>query len=176
MRQTEAHMNTIEIAPSLRTLLLELVEGAPATGAYMLNRRDPGLLRSLETLDASAASRVTGEGSSIAAHVDHLRYGLSLLNRWAGGENPWADADWTVSWRKTSVSETEWKQLRADFRDEAHRWLKAIESPRQVDDLELNGIIGSIAHVAYHMGAIRQIDRAARGPSAESERAAKELD
>src|SRR5919109_5401316 len=100
-------MNTIEIAPSLKTLFVELVEGAPAVGAYMLNRRDPGLLRSLDTLDAGAASRVNGDGSSIAAHVDHLRYGLSLLNRWAGGEDPWPAADWTMSWRKTSLSETE---------------------------------------------------------------------
>ena len=26
------------------------------------------------------------------------------------------------------------------------------------------GIVGSIAHMAYHLGAIRQIDKAARGP------------
>jgi hypothetical protein len=26
-------------------------------------------------------------------------------------------------------------------------------------------MIGSIAHLAYHLGAIRQINRAARGPS-----------
>jgi hypothetical protein len=38
--------------------------------------------------------------------------------------------------------------------------------PRDVGEIELNGIIGSIAHLAYHLGAIRQIDRAARGPSA----------
>lgn len=31
----------------------------------------------------------------------------------------------------------------------------------------LNGAIGSIAHLAYHLGAIRQIDRGTRGPSAE---------
>jgi hypothetical protein len=28
---------------------------------------------------------------------------------------------------------------------------------------------GSVAHVAYHLGAIRQIDRATRGPTAEDE-------
>ncbi len=27
-------------------------------------------------------------------------------------------------------------------------------------------MIGSIAHLAYHLGAIRQIDRTARGPAA----------
>jgi hypothetical protein len=159
-------VNTIEIAPSLTTLFVELVDGPPATGAYVLNHGDPGLLRSLDKLDAAAASRVHAGGSSIAAHVDHLRYGLSLFNRWAAGGNPWADADWSVSWRKTSVSETEWKQLRADVSEEARRWADAIGRPRDINGVELNGIVGSIAHLAYHIGAIRQIDRAARGPSA----------
>ena len=81
-------MNTREIAPSLTTLFGELVEGVRTTEAYVLNQGDPGLLRSLDTLDAAAASRVNAGGSSIAAHVDHVRYGLSLLNRWAAGENP----------------------------------------------------------------------------------------
>lgn len=29
---------------------------------------------------------------------------------------------------------------------------------------ELSGVIGSIAHLAYHLGAIRQIDKSSRGP------------
>lgn len=165
-RRFQQHMNTREIAASLKTLFVELVEGASEDGAYVLNQGDAGLLRSLDTLDAAAASRVTATGSSIAAHMDHVRYGLWLLNRWAAGENPWADADWTASWRKTSVSEIEWKQLRTSLREEARRWTNALATPRDVSDLELNGIIGSIAHVAYHLGAIRQIDRAARGPTA----------
>jgi hypothetical protein len=37
--------------------------------------------------------------------------------------------------------------------------------PRQIDESDLNGVIGSIAHLAYHLGAIRQINPAARGPS-----------
>jgi hypothetical protein len=41
--------------------------------------------------------------------------------------------------------------------------------PREVDSTELNGLIGSIGHLAYHFGAIRQINQLARGP-AESER------
>lgn len=32
--------------------------------------------------------------------------------------------------------------------------------------MELNGVIASIAHLAYHVGAIRQIDLSAKGPSA----------
>lgn len=160
-------MDTREISGTLGTLLGELVDGAPSGGAYMLNGGDLGMLRSLDRLSAADASVAATGGASIAAHVDHVRYGLSLMNRWAGGEeNPFASADWTESWRTTSVSDEEWAQLRADLRDEAHRWLEAVRTPREVGEIELNGMIGSIAHLAYHLGAIRQIDRTLRGPSA----------
>jgi hypothetical protein len=35
-----------------------------------------------------------------------------------------------------------------------------------MSSLELNGVIASVAHLAYHLGAIRQIDRSTRGPKA----------
>jgi hypothetical protein len=159
-------MNTSEITGTLTTLFSELVEGAPETGAFMLNPGDAGLLRSLDRLSAEAASASSNGGATIAAHVDHLRYGLSLMNRWAAGENPFADADWSQSWRTTSVSDAEWKALREGLDDEARRWLAALRTPRDVGDIELNGMLGSVAHLAYHLGAIRQIDRTARGPKA----------
>ncbi len=159
-------MHTRDLGDTLPTLLAELVEGAPPTGAYMTNRGDPGLLRSLDKLSATAASKLTGNGSSIAAHVDHLRYGLSLMNRWAAGENPFDDADWSASWRKTRVSSVEWKKLREQFAEEAHRWLDAVRKPRELGEADLNSVVGSIAHLAYHVGAIRQIDLTTRGPGA----------
>jgi hypothetical protein len=158
-------MNTGDIATTLATLLAELVEGAQKSGGYMLNGGDEGLLRSLGKLSAADASRLTSTGSSIAAHVDHLRYGLSLMNRWSRGENPFEDADWGASWRKPAVSEPEWQQLRAALGAEASSWLAALRKPRQVDEIELSGMIGSIAHLAYHLGAIRQINQGARGPA-----------
>jgi hypothetical protein len=159
-------MDTRHLGNSLPTLFGELIDGAPLTEAYMTNRGDAGLLRSLDKVSATAASKLTPNGSSIAAHVDHLRYGLSLMNRWAAGENPFDDADWKVSWRKTRVSAVEWKQLRDQLANEAHRWLEALRKPREIAETDLNSVIGSIAHLAYHVGAIRQIDLSARGPSA----------
>src|SRR5688572_32403413 len=156
-------MHTRDFGNSLPILFAELTEGAPLTGAYMTNRGDPGLLRSLDKLSATAASKLTANGSSIAAHVDHLRYGLSLMNRWAAGENPFDDADWSVSWHRTRVSAAQWKQLREQLADEAHRWLESLRKPREIDQSELNSVIGSVAHLAYHVGAIRQIDLSARG-------------
>jgi len=161
-------MNTANLSNTLGTLFSELVEGAPASGAYMLNAGDEGLLRSLDKLDAAAASALTRTGSSIAAHVDHLRYGLSLMNRWSAGENPFTDADWSVSWKKTVVSDEEWRTRRAQLREETGRWLKALRTPREVQEIELNGVVGSIAHLAYHLGAVRQINQTLRGPAERS--------
>ncbi|HEU0078857.1 MAG TPA: hypothetical protein VFQ76_14480, partial [Longimicrobiaceae bacterium] len=97
---------------------------------------------------------------------EHLRYGLSLMNRWVAGENPFTDADWSAAWLRTTVSDAEWERLRAELAGEAHRWREAMRTPRDVARVELNGVVGSIAHLAYHLGAIRQMDRTARGPAA----------
>lgn len=36
-------------------------------------------------------------------------------------------------------------------------------------NVEAGWVVGSVAHLAYHMGAIRQIDRTTREPGAEDE-------
>ncbi|HLA14173.1 MAG TPA: hypothetical protein VJZ25_04040 [Gemmatimonadaceae bacterium] len=159
-------MQTAAFDNALPELFSELVDGVSLPEAYMINTGDPGLLRSLDKLSATAASKPTANGSSIAAHVEHLRYGLSLMNRWAAGENSFEDADFSASWRKTRVTAAEWKQLRERLAEESHRWNQALSEPREVSKSELKSVIGSIAHLAYHVGAIRQIDLTARGPSA----------
>jgi len=170
-------MNTRDFTGVLPTILSELVNGSPdpTVGTYTLNRGDEGLLKSINKLSAAEASRTSNGGSSIAAHVDHIRYGLSLLNRWAGGETaPWKNADWTTSWKKPVVSDAEWRTLREDVRRETQAWIEALRTPRDVNDAQLGWITGSVSHLAYHLGAIRQIDRATRGPSAEDEKRAEE--
>ncbi|PYO70969.1 MAG: hypothetical protein DMD64_16275, partial [Gemmatimonadetes bacterium] len=59
-----------------------------------------------------------------------------------------------------------WRRLRDQLRDEIHRWLQTVRTPRDVNDIELNGMVGSVVHLAYHIGAIRQMNSAARGPLA----------
>ena len=164
-------MDTASLAPVLLTVFSELIEGSPDTTrrTYVLNQGDAGLIASLDRLSAAAAS-ATKDGPSIAAHVDHVRYGLSLLNRWATGTlPPTQEMDWTASWRKSVVSEMEWRDLRSELRREAIAWADALRTPREVSDVEAGWLAGSVVHVAYHMGAIRQIDRATRGPTAEDE-------
>ena len=159
-------MPTPDVHEALRQLFSELTEGvAEGGGAYILNSGDVGLLRSLDKLSASDASQASEGGATIAAHTQHVRYGLSLMNRWATeGGNPFANAKWDEAWKLSAVTEAQWEEIRRGLRDESQRWLGALESPRDTNAPELNGMIASIAHLAYHMGAIRQIARRARGP------------
>src|SRR5437660_1086555 len=94
-------MLTTDFAHILTRLFSELVDGAhDPGGAFMLNSGDAGLMRSLDNLSASAASRCVNGGATIAAHAQHVRYGLSLMNRWAAaGGNPFADAKWEEPWK-----------------------------------------------------------------------------
>ena len=169
-------MSADSLATALPAIFDELVRGSPDPNArtFVLNQGDRGLLESLDRLSAAEASATHGGGASIAAHVDHLRYGLSLLNRWAEGVSPpWPEMDWAASWRRTVVSEGEWRDLRYELRREATRWAEALGTHRDVSDVEAGWMAGSVAHLAYHLGAIRQIDRATRGPTAEDEASAR---
>jgi len=157
------------VSASLTVLFSELIDGPRLDAAYMVNGGDAGLLRSLDALPTAAASlRPSAGGASIAAHVDHLCYGLELMDRWAAGDpDPWTGADWAASWRRTTLTDAEWVALRARLRDAAGRYRDALQQLPEVTPTELNTVIGTIAHLAYHLGAIRQIDRSIRGPAAD---------
>ncbi len=159
-------MTTTDVNPTLARLFSELISGPDSrTGGFVLNTGDAGLMRSLDKLSAAGASRSVNEGATIAAHAQHLRYGLSLMNRWAAeGGNPFADAKWDEAWKTSAVDAAAWQEIKNGLADEARRWTQSLNSPREVTDIELSGMIGSIAHLAYHLGAIRQIDKQARGP------------
>jgi hypothetical protein len=150
----------------LAGLFAELVDGPRGPkGAFILNSGDAGLLRSLDALDARQASQSVNGGATIAAHAQHVRYGLSLMNRWAAeGGDPFADATWDAAWKISSVDANAWEEIRIGLRDQAHRWLKVLGTPRDVSEVERAGLVASIAHLAYHLGAIRQIDKETRGP------------
>ena len=159
-------MNTRDSGPILATLFSELVDGiATDEDAFMLNPGDVGLLRSLDRISAADASRAAHGGATVAAHAEHVRYGLSLMNRWASsGGNPFASATWGDAWKISAVDDTAWTGIRDGLRDEAHRWLSALAAPRELNSVELTGMVGSVAHLAYHLGAIRQISKELRGP------------
>jgi hypothetical protein len=155
-----------QIHRSLGLLLRELLDGPSEKAAFVLNPGDRGLLASLDALSATAASARPGGRSSVAAHADHLRYGFELLNRWARGEDPWADANYAASWNRQQVSAQQWRVLRTALADEARAWVKASGERRNWDHVTLAGALASAVHLGYHLGAIRQIQRSASGPPA----------
>src|SRR5205085_12631021 len=136
-----------------------IFDGPPGNEAFVLNPGDLGLLRQLDLIDAEAASARPMPGkTTIAAHVDHVCFGLSIFNRWFGGvANPWEGADWNASWKRTTVSDEQWRTLRASLRRETEAWRKHLAARSDWDDLTASGALSSVAHTAYHFGAIRQI-------------------
>lgn len=159
-------MATTETTQALHRLFSELTLGAHDDGgAFILNTGDIGLLASLDALDATQASQASHGGATIAAHAQHLRYGLSLMNHWAArGGNPFADARWDEAWKVSTVDDAEWMEIRTGLADEVRRWLGELGTPRETSALELAGMVGSVAHLAYHLGAIRQVSARTRGP------------
>ena len=124
-------MQTTDISPALTRLFSELVDGTRGqAGGFILNSGDLGLLKSLDKLSAAEASRSVNGGATIAAHAQHVRYGLSLMNRWASeGGNPFADAMWDEAWTISGVNDAAWTEIRNGLRGETQRWLKSLESP-----------------------------------------------
>jgi hypothetical protein len=159
-------MLTAESSRTLSHLFAELVDGVTSSrGGFMLNTGDLGMLASLDKLSADDASHSANGGATIAAHAQHVRFGLSLMNQWAAeGGNPFADAKWDAAWKITRVDASQWEEIRRGLRAETERWLQVLKTPREVAGIEFTGLVSSIAHLAYHLGAIRQIDKTARGP------------
>ena len=78
-----SNMDITRINPALAAILSELVDGASkGRDAFVLNSGDLGLTRSLDKLSAHDASRSANGGATVAADAQHLRDGLSLMNRW----------------------------------------------------------------------------------------------
>src|SRR4051812_44453382 len=108
-------MYTPETSQAVSRLFSELIQGTSRQGeAFILNSGDVGLLRSLDRLPAAEASQSVNGGATIAAHAQHVRYGLSLMNRWAAeGGNPFANAKWDEAWKTSAVDAAAWTEIRA---------------------------------------------------------------
>ncbi len=64
--------------------------------------------------------------------------------------------NWRESWRVTTVDEAAWGRLREDLRRGYEDLSQAIDASGASSEEAIGGVIGAIAHTAYHLGAIRQ--------------------
>lgn len=154
---------------AITRLLTELFDGTSKQDGFILNPGDVGLLRQLDSIPPEQASERPNGRASIAAHVDHVAFGLSLLNRWAAGEkDPFASANWGASWQRTDVTEPQWRELRDDLTTQARSWQRAVPNISNWDDLAAAGSIASVAHTAYHLASIRHLLSSIRGTATKS--------
>lgn len=144
---------------AISALLREIFDGPPGKETYILNSGDPGLLNQLDSINSEVVSSRRRPGkTTIASHMKHVSFGMSLLNRSAQGEeNPWAGADWDEAWKHTEVSEKEWTDLRGELRQQSRDWQAAFKQREDWNEITASGAVSSVAHTAYHLGAIRQI-------------------
>lgn len=141
------------------TLFTEAFEGKPsgAPGTWFVEKSE-SLLDALETLSAEEASKRPNENvSSVAAHLDHARYYVSVSNAFARGEKP--ELNWEESWRLQQVTDEEWKQLANDLKNEYDELKGHVSSANLESNEIVAGIMANLAHAAFHLGAVRLLMR-----------------
>ncbi|WP_043932487.1 hypothetical protein [Bacillus sp. EB01] len=148
---------------AVRTLLKETFDG-PEENASWYTEAKPGsgLFGTLEKLSAEDAS-IPVNGTTIAAQTDHTRYYLWVANSYLNGEEP--SKDWEASWKITNVDKITWPQFNDELQQEYTTLLKKIDSLDSLDEQISNGLLGAIAHSAYHLGSIRQMIKTIKVPS-----------
>lgn len=154
-------VNPENVSASISTLLSEAYKGPAGHGSWFTDEEpDCGVLGTLASLTAEEASKplsATEDGATAASHASHLAYALSLANKAMRGENPYKNADWSGSWAVTIVDEVAWKVLRARLDKEFADLMAAISDPAVWSSPQrLTGMMGNVAHSAWHLGALRQ--------------------
>jgi hypothetical protein len=143
---------------SLFTLLKETFEGPPPNTASAYLDAGGGLFQTIDGLTAEEASRVViGGAPTIAAHCEHARFYLSVLQRYMRG--PLEKVDWKESWLAQTVSDSEWQALKEELRQSYETLMRDLTSLEEWRDEAIGGGMAIITHTAYHLGAIRQLTR-----------------
>ncbi len=147
-------------------ILREAVEGGqPGQGTAFLDGTNAdgtgnhGLLATLDALSAEQASRDI-HGATVAGQARHTAFHLEVVVRWEGGER--GPFDWQGSFQPAQGPPGEWDALRARVRAAYEGLVAYVGTQRDqpVTGDATGGLSGAAAHVAYHLGAIRQLVKA----------------
>jgi hypothetical protein len=141
-------------------LLQEVCDGPenPRETWVVSNEPASGILGTVSRVSAEQASREPRVGArTIAAHAEHVRFALHASRRWLTEDAP-PQIDWKQSWLVSQVDEARWDRLRGALRDELVALTEAIRRFDRWDEVSMKGAMATVAHAAYHLGAIRQMD------------------
>ncbi|MGZ5445742.1 MAG: DinB family protein [Thermoanaerobaculia bacterium] len=138
----------------LLAVLREGWEGPAHKLSYFLDKGpDAGLHNTLAKLTPEEASRDVG-GNSIAAHAHHILFSFEAFGAFIAGDR--TKRDWNESWRVSAVDAGAWTQLQSDLGARYEELQRTIETHGAASDAATGGALGAVAHLAYHIGAIRQ--------------------
>ncbi len=151
-----------DLTHSIVELLTEAYVGPPdANSPTWFNDNDPnagifGQIRSVTAAEASLSADKTGNpGTTVASHIEHLRWSLANANGAMNGE-PY-QSNWKASWTVTAVNEQDWNELRQQLHTEFEAICASILKQEQLAGEYLNGLMALVPHAAYHLATIRQI-------------------
>ena len=152
------------VMEAIGAVLAEAYEGPrdPRGTWFVNNAADAGFFPTLDGLGAAEASRPAGPGrSTVAAHAGHIRFSLEVSRRWVNGER--GGFDWHQSWATSTVDDAAWAELRAGVRQEYAAFRRALDEAGELDAPGFTGVLGALAHAAYHLGAVKQMALELRG-------------
>jgi len=136
-------------------LLRETYEGGvPGQGTQYLDHSS-GIRSTLSGLTAEQASRRPDGHPSIAAHARHMNFHLRVTSEWILGDQ--SKRDWPASFEPQTVNEEEWARLKQDLEASRRELVRVLESLTPERFAEEGAAVGAITHLAYHLGAIRQL-------------------
>jgi len=144
--------------------LWEEVLGTPARegGNTWVLDHGAGWAQTLADVSAAEASRPVAPGAStIAAHTAHAAYYLEGFV--AIVENRHEKPDWPGSFRPAEVDEAEWARQRSRFHGVAERVGALLRGNPQWQREQVAGAMAQLAHLTYHLGAVRQMLRVVKG-------------
>ncbi len=142
------------IMVQLLAVLREGYEGPPTPWSYFTDARpEAGLAGTLKDLSADDASRSVA-GYSIVAHIHHVTFGMNASADWIRGDH--TPKDWKESWSLISVDDQGWCKVQLALRESYDNLRQAMAFHNADSAYSFGGAVASIAHLAYHLGAIRQ--------------------
>ncbi len=143
-----------EVAIGFRFLLTETFESVQ--GAYL--DKGTSFFETLAEISAADASQPMGNCATIAAHVAHTTYYLTVLED-RMFRRDLSYVDWNQIWNEvSSIDQDEWKRMIADLKATYERIMSHLDNAAEWEGShELSCLLGIIAHSAYHLGEIRQM-------------------
>ena len=139
----------------MKELLRETFDGGrPGAGTQYLDH-DSGLFNTIRDLTPEQASRRNASHPSIAAHLRHMAFHLRVSYEWISGDH--GKRDWKGSFLPQTVTAEQWSSLIQEMGDVRAEFLKVMQGLPPDRFIAEGAGMGAIAHLAYHLGAIRQL-------------------